>query len=118
MMRRLMTLTSVLVLMACATATDTDGPIACTAGSDCDEKWSRAMQWLEQNTSAKVTVTDTQLSAAESVEAAKPAFEVTKATDDEGKTFRITMRAWCAAGNCANMIGRLRTSFYDYVLGR
>jgi hypothetical protein len=119
-MRKLITLTLItLALTACATTDyQTGQPITCTAGSDCDEKWSRAMRWLEQNTSSKVTVTDMQLSAEESVDAAKPAFEVTKATPDEGKTFQITMRAWCAAGNCDNLIGPLRTSFYGTVLGR
>lgn len=117
-MRRFITLTlCVLALGACATANNNaTQPITCTAGSDCDEKWSRAMQWLEKNTSAKVTVTDTQLSAAEA--APTPAFEVTKATSDEGKSYTISMRAWCAAGNCDDMIGRARTGFYDYVLGR
>ncbi len=116
-MRRFLMLTlCVLALAGCATTpADPDRVITCRAGSDCDEKWSRAMQWLQQNSSAKVTATDTQLTAEESVEAAKPAFEVTKATEDEGKTFRITMRAWCAAGNCDDLATRLRRSFNDYV---
>jgi hypothetical protein len=118
-MRRFIPLSLILLaLAACATSTAPGGPINCTAGSDCDEKWSRAMQWLEQNTSSKVTASDTQLTAAESVDDAKPAFEVTKATQDQGKTFAITMRAWCAGGNCDEIIAPLRTSFYDYVLGR
>ncbi len=118
-MRRLVPLTLILIaLTACATSPPTDRLITCTAGSDCDEKWSRAMQWLEQNTSSKVTATDTQLTVAESVDEAKPAFEVTKATNDKGKTFTITMRAWCAAGNCDEIVAPLRTSFYDSVLGR
>ena len=120
-MRHLIRLTLItLALTACATTTgpNTDQPIACMAGSDCDEKWSRAMQWLEKNTSSKVTATDSQLSAVESVENAKPAFEVTKATPDDGKSYTITMRAWCAAENCDDLVGRLNTSFYDYVLGR
>ncbi len=109
---------AVIALAACATTTATNQPITCTAGSDCDEKWSRAMQWLEQNTSSKVTATDTQLSVAESVDDVKPAFEVTKATTDAGKTFTITMRAWCAMGNCDEIVVPLRADFYDYVLGR
>ena len=118
-MRYLIPLTLILALTACATTHNpTDKAITCTAGSDCDEKWSRAMQWLEKNTSSKVTATDTQLTVAESVDDAKPAFEVTKATPDEGRTFEISMRAWCAAGGCDDVVSRLRTSFYDYVLAR
>jgi hypothetical protein len=92
--------------------------IACTTGSDCDDKWSRAMQWLQQNSSSKVTVTDTQLTTAESLDAAKPAFEVTKVAQPDGQSYQITMRAWCAAGNCDDLAARLRTSFNDYVLAR
>lgn len=118
-MRRFIIITILGFAAACATGTGPDDrPITCTAGADCDGKWSRAMQWLQENSSAKVTATDTQLSVAESVDNAKPAFEVTKATRDEGKTFTITMRAWCAAGNCDDIVAPLRTSFYDYVLER
>lgn len=106
-----------LTLAACASA-PAAGPISCAAGPDCDAKWSRAMQWLQQNSSAKLTVTDMQLTAEESTEAAKPAFEVTKATEDDGRNFTITMRAWCAAGNCEDQIARLNTSFHRYVSGR
>ena len=92
--------------------------ITCTTGSDCDDKWSRAMQWLQENSSSKVTATDTQLTTEASLDTAKPAFEVTKVAQPDGQSFQITMRAWCVAGNCDDLAARLRTSFNEYVLAR
>lgn len=119
-MRRFVTLSLIAVtLSGCTVATTAGGAdrvITCTTGSDCDEKWSRAMQWLQQNSSSKVTATPTQLTTEASLDAAKPTFEVTKvAEDDSQQSYRITMRAWCAAGDCPDLVARLRTSFNDYV---
>jgi hypothetical protein len=112
----------VLILLSAAgcTSTATDEPvITCMAGADCDAKWSRAMQWLQQNSSWKMlTTTDTQLMTEGPLDTAKPAFEVTKVAHEDGRTFHITMRAWCGTGDCNDVIRRLRTSFDDYVLAR
>ena len=31
-------------------------PVTCTAGKDCDAKWSRAVAWVSQNTAYKIQV--------------------------------------------------------------
>ena len=109
-------LVSLLCVIGCATAPDTR-VITCVAGQDCDAKWSRAMQWLQQNSSWKVhTQTDTSIVTEGPADTAKPAFEVTKVTEDNG-TSRISMRAWCGTGaNCDRLIRKLTVSFNDYVL--
>lgn len=110
-----------LIAAGCASSTATptgDRVITCTAGADCDAKWSRAMQWLQHNSSWKVlTSTDTQLMTEGPLDTAKPAFEVTKVAQEDGRTFHITMRAWCGTGSdCTSVIQQLRTSFDTYVL--
>ena len=91
--------------------------INCTAGPDCEYKWSRAMQWIQQNSSWKFrTVTDTLLTTEGPLDTAKPAFEVTKLSQGDGRNYRIAMRAWCGAGDCEDLILRLRTNFNDFVL--
>jgi hypothetical protein len=92
-------------------------PILCTAGPDCEYKWSRAMQWLQQNSAWKFrTVTDTLLTTEGPLETAKPAYEVTKLSQGDGRNYQIAMRAWCGAGNCEDLILRLRGDFNDFVL--
>lgn len=105
------------VLAGCATApaASTSPVITCTAGPQCDQMWSRAMQWLGENSSWKVTSTDMLLTTEGPPTTEKPAFEVTKAAADDGRTFQITMRAWCGEGNCDALIQRLRTDFTAYV---
>ncbi|HEX6085390.1 MAG TPA: hypothetical protein VF266_12750 [Thermoanaerobaculia bacterium] len=114
-------LVSMLIAAGCASSNATgDHVITCTAGADCDAKWSRAMQWLQHNSSWKVlTSTDTQLMTEGPLDTAKPAFEVTKVAQDDGRTFQITMRAWCGtASDCTSVIRQLHTSFEKYVLAR
>lgn len=97
-----------------------DRVITCTAGADCDAKWSRAMQWLQHNSSWKMLASDdTRLVTEGPLDTAKPAFEVTKVAQDDGETFHIMMRAWCGSGSdCTKVIRQLRTSFDNYVLAR
>lgn len=93
--------------------------ITCTAGAQCEQRWSRAMQWLQQNSSWKVTTaTDMLLTTEGPLTTEKPAFEVTKAEKDNGRSFQITMRAWCGAGDCAALIERLHADFYSYVTAK
>ena len=101
--------------LGCATAPDSR-VITCAAGADCDAKWSRAMQWLQQNSSWKVQTQSDMSVTTEGPDTGKPAFEVTKGARDNG-TFRMSMRAWCGEGeDCERLIGRLGRSFNDYVL--
>lgn len=91
--------------------------IMCTSGPDCEYKWSRAMEWLQQNSTWKFrTVTDTLLTTEGPLETARPAFEVTKLSQGDGRTYKIAMRAWCGAGDCEDLILKLRGEFNDFVL--
>lgn len=91
--------------------------IPCSAGNDCEYKWSRAMQWLQNNSSWKFrTVTDNLLTTEGPLDTAKPAYEVTRIPQGDGKNYQITMRAWCGAGDCEDLILNLRASFVDYVM--
>jgi hypothetical protein len=91
--------------------------ITCTSGADCEYKWSRAMQWLQQNSSWKFrTVTDNLLTTEGPLDTANPAYEVTRIPQGDGRNYQIAMRAWCGAGDCQDLILRLRSSFIDFVL--
>ena len=106
---------SLLCLAACATAPD-DRVIVCNAGADCDAKWSRAMDWLQANSSWPVrSQTDTVIVTEGPEDTAKPAFEVTKVAQDDGSV-RISMRAWCDKANCDRLVRKLHRSFNDAVM--
>jgi len=114
---------SAIVLGGCASSANVPAAamqtpvISCTTGADCDAKWSRAMQWLQQNSSWKVTTaTDMLLTTEGPLTTAKPAFEVTKVALEDGRSFQISMRAWCGTGDCEELIQRLRADFSAYVL--
>lgn len=93
-----------------------NAPISCTAGADCELKWSRVTMWLLDNSEWKMrNVTDTLITTEGPMDTMKPAFQVTKMPSGDGKTYRIAMRAQCGAGECEKMIRNLRASFYDYV---
>lgn len=110
-------LLALLCALGCASAAPDERVITCVAGADCDAKWSRAMQWLQQNSSWKVrSQTDTSVITEGPLDTAKPAFEVTKVASDDGRTSRISMRAWCETANCDDLVLRLRRSFNDAVL--
>ena len=110
-------LLSILCLAGCASTAPDARVITCVAGADCDAKWSRAMQWLQSNSSWKVrSQTDTSVITEGPLDTAKPAFEVTKVSSDDGRTFQISMRAWCETVNCDDVVRRLRRSFNDTVL--
>lgn len=90
--------------------------IACQAGPDCEYKWSRAMQWLQDNSEWKSrTVTDNLMTTEGPMETAKPAYEVTRIATGDGKNYRIVLRAWCGAGNCEIKILQLKSQFVDFV---
>jgi hypothetical protein len=91
--------------------------ITCTAGTDCEYKWSRAMEWVQNNSAWKFrTVTDTLLTTEGPNDTVKPAFEIARLSQGDGKNYRITMRAWCGAGNCEELITQLRANFNRFVM--
>jgi len=92
-------------------------PITCTAGTDCEVRWSRVTLWLQTHSDWKFrNVTDTLITTEGPLETvAKPAYEVTKIPTGDGKTYRIVMRAFCGKGDCEKLINILKASFYDEV---
>lgn len=90
-------------------------PITCTAGTDCEVRWARVMLWLQEHSTWKFrNVTDTLITTEGPLDTEnKPAYEVTKVPTGDGKTYRITMRAFCGTGDCDNLILEQRASFYD-----
>jgi hypothetical protein len=89
--------------------------ITCTAGTDCEVRWSRVTLWLQNHSEWKFrNVTDTLITTEGPLETeGKPAFEVTKVPTGDGKTYRIAMRGFCGKGDCSRMILKLKASFYD-----
>jgi len=93
-----------------------NAPITCTAGTDCELRWARVMVWLQDHSEWKFrNVTDTLITTEGPLETMKPAFEVTKVPAGDGKTYRITMRAFCGSGDCEKVIRKLRANFYDTI---
>lgn len=92
-------------------------PIVCSAGADCELRWSRVTLWLLDHSEWKLrNVTDNLITTEGPLDTMmKPSFQVTKMPSGDGKTYRIAMRAACGAGDCENLIRKLRANFYDFI---
>lgn len=91
--------------------------VVCNAGLDCEVKWSRGVQWLQDNARWKFrNVTDTLITTEGPLESANAAFEMTKVPRGDGRTYRIVLRAWCGASRCSPSVDELRASFVSFVL--
>ena len=79
-------------------------PITCSAGPDCDAKWSRAVSWIATNSSYKVQMqTDSLIQTMGPLDLDPvPAFTITKVAIPGG--YEITF-----AGGCDNLIGCIPT---------
>jgi hypothetical protein len=91
--------------------------ITCTAGTDCEVRWSRVTTWLQEHAKWKFrNVTDTLITTEGPLETASPAYEVTKIPLGDGKTYRIAMRAFCGVEDvCDKLILKLRVLFHDAI---
>lgn len=90
--------------------------ITCTLGNDCEYKWSRAMEWVQSHSTWKFrTVTESLLTTEGPLETPRPAFEVAKLSQGDGRNYRITFRAWCGVGNCEGLILQLHSDFNAFV---
>jgi hypothetical protein len=91
--------------------------IACTAGPDCEYKWSRVTLWLSNNSSWKFrNITDTLITTEGPMDTSKPAFEVIKMATGDGRTYQISMRPSCGVGCTEKDFLRLRAKFAEFVL--
>jgi hypothetical protein len=94
-------------------------PIICTDGSDCSEKWSRAVQWVAQNAPYVIEIqTDSLIATHNSLDgSAYIGIVVTKASIGGGNS-EINFQ-----GNCRNMFGcsgdalRFKANFVETVEG-
>jgi hypothetical protein len=87
-------------LAACATAakapTPLPGPIKCTAGPDCDAKWSRAVSWVASNSSYRIAIqTDSMIQTMGPIkDDSALAYTITKSAIDP-KTYQILASDRC-----------------------
>jgi hypothetical protein len=94
-------------------------PVICTAGVDCDAKWSRAVAWIATNSNLKIqTQTETVVQTAGAVRSEPtPAFTVTKVARGDGR-YEITFNGGCGnATRCVPTIPESRARFTEFVLG-
>jgi hypothetical protein len=117
-----------LLIGACLAAAGTTCPervqaasalIACRAGADCDGKWTRARQWVKDNSKYPIRVdTATEISTVTRTRFHDPGLIVTvnKFRRSDG-TFAITLRAGCGLffGACKPSIAYAHESFARYV---
>jgi hypothetical protein len=95
-------------------------PVTCKSGTDCEQKWSKATQWVKQNCTYKFqTVSDNVIQTMGPLpNDPSPAFTITKVSTGK-KTYTIELD-----GGCDNMFGCIpsmlesKASFADYVMGR
>jgi len=91
-------------------------PILCTAGVECEVKWSRVTLWLQDHSKWKFrNVTDTLITTEGPLQTFDPAYEVTKVPAGDGKTYRISMRAFCGRDGCEKIILKSRAAFYEFL---
>lgn len=119
---------SVALLAGCATLTPEQEaeiarqaarPVTCLAGSDCQMKWSRAIEWVAENSSYKLlTQSDRVIQTMGPLdEDPASAFLITLADRGSGLS-EVVFRS-----GCDNMFGcipttrQLRASFAAYVMG-
>ena len=129
-MKKTLALTTALMLAACAppmTASQQAAMLAaatrsvtCKSGNDCQQKWSRATQWVKQNSAYKFqTVSDNLMQTMGPLpDDPSPAYTVTKVSTGNN-IYAIELD-----GGCDNMLGCIpsmlesKASFANFVMGR
>ena len=122
-------ITSFLLLTACAPqmtpeqktamAVAANRPITCKAGKDCEEKWSRAVQWVKQNSTYKFqTLSDNLIQTYGPFDSdPRSAFSITKVAEGHNK-YTIDFSAACDNWiGCIPSVIELKISFINYVMG-
>lgn len=126
--KHILSLLLIVPLIACAHMTpeqqaalqqDANQPVTCKAGPDCEEKWSRAVQWVKQNSEYKFqTVSDNVIQTMGPL-AHDPsaAFTITKVATGHN-TYEIDFDGGCdAMFGCMPSLLASKASFVDYVMG-
>ena len=120
--RRIVALIGLLAtgLTGCITAAEQATPIrpiSCTAGADCDAKWSRAASWIALNPTWKIkTRTDQFIETAE--HDTLPAFAITKVATTPGN-YEIIFEGYCANPfGCTPTVAQSRARFESFMLAQ
>jgi hypothetical protein len=92
-------------------------PITCTAGADCDAKWSRAASWIALNPTWKIkTRTDQFIETTE--HDTLPAFAITKVATTPGN-YEIIFTGDCANPfGCTPTVAQSRARFESFMLAQ
>ena len=129
-MKKTIALTTALMLAACAPPMTADQkaallaasnrPVTCKSGDDCQQKWSRATQWVKQNSAYKFqTISDNLMQTMGPLpDDPSPAYTVTKVSTGKN-IYTIELD-----GGCDNWIGCIpsiveaKASFASFVMGK
>jgi len=91
--------------------------VFCQAGTDCEYKWGRALQWIQNESAWKFrNVTENLLTTEGPLNSPRAAFEVTRIPTGDGRTYQIAIKAWCGRSRCIPSINQLRADFFEFVI--
>ncbi len=93
-------------------------PVACTMGSDCNEKWSRALQWVSAHSRYSIkTSTESEIATYGPIEpTTDAAFDITRSGLD-ATTMAIRFSATCGQNAaCVPTTLELNAEFKSYLL--
>lgn len=96
---------------------DAAGPLSCSKGADCEEKWERALNWVRENADAPIQhADDTIITTAIPSYSPSAVVSVTK-NKETSETYSINFRAGCSSiFGCEPSILELKASFANYVM--
>lgn len=93
-------------------------PVTCTNGTDCDQKWARALAWVNQHSSYSIkTSTDIEIATNGPIEpTTDAAFTITRGAGANANTTAIYFSCTCGKdARCSPTVLELATSFNNYV---
>jgi hypothetical protein len=92
-------------------------PITCTAGADCEAKWSRAASWIALNPTWKIKTRTDQIMETTGHDTL-PAFAVTKVATTPGN-YEITFEGVCDNPfGCTPTVAQSRVRFESFMLAQ
>ena len=95
-------------------------PVTCAAGTDCDQKWARAVAWVKKSTILPIaTQTSSLIKTADSPNLTPdPAITVTKIATADPSVYVLQLQADCGDDfGCVPPLLKLKASFVTSVMG-
>src|SRR5262249_42568803 len=91
-------------------------PITCTAGPDCEIKWSRALAWVTQNSTKIAIQSETVIQATGPTDSGSyPVYTVNRTAGANG-TYEILFDCRCnGTGDCGLLVSETRARFEKFV---